>query len=102
LKEHRHRSQQKLTNRTQKFHTMRILNTIFALFFITALNAQSTQTYFNDANTFFKTYVKNGRVDYKSIKSNPASLNALIESAGKIKVSTSNSKEYKALQLLII
>ena len=66
------------------------------LLLFTTLQAQSTKTFFNDADVFFKTYVKNGRVDYKSIKANPAKLDALVESVKSINVSTSNKNEYQA------
>lgn len=58
--------------------------------------SQSTSTFFNDANTFFSTYVKNGRVDYKTINANPKSLNALLAQANGIQVSPVDAKTYQA------
>ena len=75
---------------------MKNLSTLIMLLLFTTLQAQSTKTFFNDADVFFKTYVKNGRVDYKSIKANPAKLDALVESVKSISVSTSNKNEYQA------
>ena len=40
---------------------------IFVLFIQNGIG-QDTSTFFAKADTFFKTYVKKGRVDYKGIK----------------------------------
>jgi len=58
--------------------------------------AQSTSDFFSKANTFFGTYVKNGRVDYKALKNNPASLNELVGLAESISVSKTDAKNYQA------
>lgn len=39
---------------------------------------KSLPAFFSEANEFLKSNVKNGRVDYKAIKNNPASLNNLV------------------------
>ncbi len=57
---------------------------------------QSTSDFFSKSDTFFKTYVKNGRVDYKRIKENPASLNELVNIAENISVSKSDKTTYQA------
>ena len=69
---------------------------IVFLFAATASFGQSTSDYFAKADTFFKTYVKNGRVAYKDIKANPATLNELVSMAEGISVSTSDAKTYQA------
>jgi len=67
------------------------------LFFNTSTGvSQSTEAFFNEADMFFKTYVSNGKVDYKSIEKNPEKLNRLLEQAAKISVSTSKEKIYQA------
>jgi len=68
------------------------------LFLSTAfsMNAQSTSEFFSKTDTFLSTHVKKGRVDYATIKSNPAELNALVDMAKKISVSKDNAKEYQA------
>ena len=58
--------------------------------------SQSTKNFFNEADMFFKTYVSNGKVDYKSIEKNPEKLNRLLDQAAKISVSTSEEKNYQA------
>ncbi|MFD2586391.1 DUF547 domain-containing protein [Croceitalea marina] len=57
---------------------------------------QSTSDFFSKSDTFFKTYVKNGRVDYKRIKENPSSLNELVDIAENISVSKSDKTTYQA------
>ena len=54
---------------------------------------------FTKANSFFKTYVKNGRVDYKSIKNSPKALDELMKMASTTKVSTSNPKTYQSFYI---
>lgn len=61
--------------------------------------AQSTNDFFVKADTFFKTYVSNGRVKYEAIKKNPASLNELVEMASKIKVSKSQPKTFQSFYI---
>lgn len=58
--------------------------------------SQSTEAFFNEADMFFKSYVSNGKVDYKSIEKNPEKLNRLLDQAAKISVSTSEEKNYQA------
>jgi len=74
-------------------------NNILIIVFLFALsvgNAQTTSEFFSKADTFFSTYVKNGRVDYKGIKNNPALLNEVVSLAEGITVSKSNAAEYQA------
>lgn len=65
------------------------------LFFQNSI-AQNTSDFFSKADTFLNTYVKKGRVDYKAIKANPASLDELVGLAENISVSKSDSKTYQA------
>jgi len=58
--------------------------------------SQSTSEFFTKSDAFFKANVKNGRVAYKSIKDNPATLNELLEMAKAISVSKDNAAEYQA------
>jgi len=58
--------------------------------------AQSTSEFFSKSDAFFKANVKNGRVAYKSIKDNPATLNELLEMAKGISVSKDNAAEYQS------
>ncbi len=61
--------------------------------------SQSSTAFFTKADSFFKTYVSNGRVNYKNIKKNPSSLNELLEMAATIKVTTGKPKTYQAFYI---
>ncbi|MEM8763700.1 MAG: DUF547 domain-containing protein [Bacteroidota bacterium] len=58
--------------------------------------AQDTETFFSKTDSFLKAYVKEGRVAYKDIKSNPAELDELIALAENIAVSSSDPHTYQA------
>ncbi len=58
--------------------------------------SQTTAEFFEKSDSFFNTYVKNGRVAYADIKSNPEGLNDLVEMAKAISVDKSNANEYQA------
>jgi len=58
--------------------------------------SQDTATFFNKADTFFKTYVKEGRVAYADIKADPSGLNELLDLARQLSVSTEDAKTYQA------
>lgn len=58
--------------------------------------AQDLNTFLNKADTFFKTYVANGKVDYSKIHANQSSLNELLDIAENISVSVSDVKNYQA------
>ncbi len=61
--------------------------------------SQSTASFFEKADSFFKTYVTKGKVNYTKVKANPAALNSLIETIGKTSVSSSKAKEYQAFYI---
>jgi len=58
--------------------------------------AQSTDTFFSKADTFFKKHVTNGKVNYAAIKKDPAGLNELVNLAKGITVSKDDAKTYQA------
>jgi hypothetical protein len=75
---------------------------IIILLFILSIQygfAQNTANFFTKADSFFKTYVSNGRVNYKNIKKDPSSLNTLLDMAAAIKVTTGNPKTYQAFYI---
>ena len=76
-------------------HSISIFITVL---FLSTSNSfsQSTETFFNTADTFFKTYISNGKVDYKNIQNNPEQLNDLLNQAANISVSASEAKTYQA------
>ncbi len=72
------------------------LLTIGLLFLSNGAFGQDVNTFFANANTFFKTYVSNGKVDYKSINNDATSLNELLLLAKEIKVSKNDAEVYQA------
>ncbi len=72
------------------------LTTLFLFVAIGATKAQSTDTFFKEADVFFKTYVSNGRVNYKAIAASPDGLNNLLKQAEGIKVSENNAAEFQS------
>ncbi len=75
---------------------MKIVTILFTLLTINTISAQSTDVFFKGADTFFKEYVKNGRVDYAAVQSNTESLDKLLAVAQNIKVSKTDAKTYQA------
>ncbi len=75
---------------------MKRLTLLFTVLLSTALFAQSPDTFISKANAFFKATVSNGRVDYASIKNNPAQLKELIALGKEVRVTTSSPKSYQA------
>lgn len=74
-------------------------NNIFSILLLLIVSvgyAQNTKEFFSKADTFFNTYVSNGRVDYKTIKKDPTALNELVDIAKSINVSKENASEYQA------
>ena len=60
------------------------------------LNAQGISDFFAKTDAFLKAHVDNGRVDYKTIKADPAELDAILAMARDISVSKENAKEFQA------
>jgi hypothetical protein len=59
-------------------------------------NAQSLQNFFDEADALFGTHVVGGKVDYKAIKNDPSQLNAALETAKQLTVSSNDAKTYQA------
>ena len=72
---------------------------ILVSFTLSSLSAQNVNTFFNDTDAFLKTYVSGSKVDYASIKSNPAKLNALVEQISKANLSKENANTKKAFYI---
>ncbi|MRX62740.1 DUF547 domain-containing protein [Maribacter luteus] len=68
----------------------------FCLLFVCSGNAQETIGFFSATDTFLKTYVDGGKVDYRAIVKDPSSMNKVLGMAEKITVSKENPKEYQA------
>lgn len=58
--------------------------------------SQEINSFFNKADTFFKAYVNNGKVDYSKIHNNQNGLNELLKLAETISVSKNDAKTYQA------
>lgn len=58
--------------------------------------AQGLTEFFSKSEGFLNSYVKNGRVDYKAIKSNPNQLNEVLDLAKNVSVSKTDTKNYQA------
>ncbi len=61
--------------------------------------SQNTTDFFAKTDTFFRTYVANGKVKYSSVKKDTASLDQLLDMASKISVFKSDSKTYQAFYI---
>ncbi len=72
---------------------------VLILAFTQSIFSQDTAGFFAKADTFFKTYVSNGRVKYSAIKKDPSSLNQLLDMAATISVSKSRAKTFQAFYI---
>ena len=68
---------------------------LFSLSFHTG-TAQELSEYFSKSDSFLKSFVKNGRVDYKGVKANPNQLNEILELGKALAVSKDDSANYQA------
>jgi len=69
---------------------------IFCFLTVMIGSAQSEAEFFAHADTFFNTYVSEGKVDYKSIVKNPSSMNGLLNIARKINFPKEDAADYQA------
>lgn len=79
-----------------KMNRLATLTILLTIFSASAGISQNINAFFDEADSFFSTYVSNGNVDYKSISQNPSKLNSVLELAKDISVSTSKEKTYQA------
>lgn len=66
------------------------------IFSIHLAHGQKLDDFFTKADSFFNTYVSNGKVNYTAISSDRTSLDALFKMAGSIQVSKDDAKAYQA------
>lgn len=66
-----------------------------------AVKGQVQQDFFNKADVFFQTFVKAGKVDYRSLKSQPHELDGLLLLAKEISISKNNATVYQAFWINI-
>jgi len=69
---------------------------VLILFSVFVGNAQGLTKFLEKTDGFFKTHVKNGKIDYKEIKKDPTVLYELVEMAKTISVTKDNAQEYQA------
>ena len=58
--------------------------------------SQVTDQFFVKAHSFFKSYVSNGRVNYKAVKENPEALQEALQLAKTIRIAPDKAKTYQA------
>ncbi|MGH1338197.1 MAG: DUF547 domain-containing protein [Aureispira sp.] len=68
----------------------------FSLMASTVATAQTLDQFFQNANGFFSTHVANDKIDYQSIKNDPAQLNKLVNFIKNAKVEEYNEAQRKA------
>lgn len=74
--------------------------TVILLSFIgNPVRATSLVDFFQQSNTFFKMYVKNGSVNYQAINKNKAGIESLYNMLGEISLSTASDKDKKAFYI---
>ena len=61
---------------------------------MTVVNAQ--EQFLNDIDVFYKTYVSDGKIDYKGIKNNPEDLTGLINTIEQMNLNISDAQIVKA------
>lgn len=60
------------------------------------VKGQEQQDFFTKADVFFDTYIKAGKVDYRSLKSHPQELEGLLLLAKKVSISKNNASVFQA------
>ena len=63
---------------------------------VSAITLGQQKDFFKESNTFFRTYVSNGLVNYKNVKKQPQKLNELLDHAQEYSVSIDHPDSYKA------
>jgi hypothetical protein len=61
-----------------------------------SVKAQDLNTFFNKADSFFKTNVSNGKVAYSDIQNNQKELNTILKIAERISISKDDKSNYQA------
>ncbi|PCJ98834.1 MAG: DUF547 domain-containing protein [Flavobacteriaceae bacterium] len=74
----------------------RILFTAFFVFCLSNVKGQEMNMFFKKANTFFSTYVKDGKVAYKTVSENPLLLEELVALTKNAKIEKEPKEEYQA------
>ncbi len=78
-----------------KFYPKIVLLVLLSIL-TSVVKGQEQQDFFTKADVFFHTYVKAGKVDYRSLKSQPQELDGLLLLAKEISISKNNASVYQA------
>lgn len=73
-----------------------LLSLLLTFFSVTSGISQQVSTFFDEADSFFSTYISDGKVDYKAISKKPETLASVLNLAKDISVTTSEAKKYQA------
>ena len=81
----------------------KLILTAFGVLVVLSSNAQTLNSFLNEANAFFRKYVTNGQVGYAGLKKNKQELESLVDQIGSFNTVDLNPTEQKAfLSMLII
>ncbi len=74
---------------------------ILSLLAVIATNIQATDltTFYKKSDTFFKKYVNNGKVAYKTIKANQSEIQGLYDDIGSMNLSSASADQKKAFYM---
>ncbi|NOQ75004.1 MAG: DUF547 domain-containing protein [Crocinitomix sp.] len=83
---------------------MRQTTLFIALFIVLSALGQVHSDFFNRADVFFKTYTKDGRVNYQALRENPADLDWLVDYVATETIESTTRKAYliNAYNILVI
>ena len=73
-----------------------LLSTTILLACFSEVKAQNLQSFFDEADAVFSTYVSNGKIDYKTISNDPSKLDAALATAKGMSVSKEDAAAYQA------
>ena len=73
-----------------------LVHTLLLFFVVISVSAQNLTDFFDKSDSFFSSYVVDGRVRYAAIRNNPQELNEILKSAKDITIPASNTENYQA------
>lgn len=77
----------------------KILSILLVISFSCTAAALDQEKFYNAADSFLKTHVKNGLVDYDAISKNTAGLDSLIEMIETAQVNSAHKKDYQSFYI---
>ena len=76
--------------------TISLCTVLCLIIAIQTSKAQDLSDFFSKSDHFFHTYIKDGKVDYKAIKTDPKALNEVLEIAASVSITKDDSNAYQA------